>query len=130
VKLLATFGTNVVATTVRATIHQVRPLEPDQSQSERIVFFDTSSLPTVPLSSSSPLPTTRIHTILSTHSQGVKMASCAQMDRKSIFLIYWAMGELDAGGVRDAISGERVDPPDEALDGFGVCVKVWDFGVV
>ncbi|OCF40071.1 hypothetical protein I317_06146 [Kwoniella heveanensis CBS 569] len=56
-------------------------------------------------------------------------AGLHEVDREKVYATYWALGEHQAGGVRNEITGERVLPPEEASSDFGLCIKVWDFGL-
>nr|ODN85592.1 hypothetical protein L203_04842 [Cryptococcus depauperatus CBS 7841] len=109
---------------------------------ERVVFntnsqlfiLDTSALPRPPYdrpftsSSSDSYPPIPLLSLLDVHPKGLKQSSCLQMDGAKIYLVYWALGENDAGGVVDE-NGEAHLPPEETIVEFAVCVKVWDFGV-
>lgn len=72
-------------------------------------------------------PMLRAHVLLGNHPQAMKFSSCVQADARSIYLTYWAGGEVEATGGAD--SGHVSYPPAEAVDGFGMCVKVWTFGM-
>lgn len=68
-----------------------------------------------------------INGVLSTVPDGVRMAGCVQLDRRNVYLTYWALGEVRLGGPADPVTGERRLPPDEVLSEFGMCVKVWNY---
>lgn len=70
----------------------------------------------------------RAHNLLGNHPQALKFSSCVQADARSIYLTYWAGGEVEAVGGADT-TGNVSFPPPEAVDGFGMCVKVWTFGM-
>lgn len=78
------------------------------------------------LSGATP-PMLRAHVLFGNHPQAMKMSSCIQADARSVYLTYWATGEMDAIGGSDP--GNPSFPPEPALDGFGMCVKVWTFGL-
>lgn len=68
-------------------------------------------------------PTIRAHVLLGNHQQAMKHSSCLQADARSIYLVYWATGEVEASP-----SDAPTAPTHNALDGLGLCVKVWTFG--
>ena len=115
-RLLAVDRTRVAAVMVSSDHSGADP------QSTAAILFDLSSLSLSP-------PSLRIHTPLNTHPDAIGVASCLQIDRTKIYVNYWAAGEVDAGGVRDPETGEIMRIPAEAMQGFGLCIRVWDFGV-
>ncbi|WVO14733.1 hypothetical protein L204_102371 [Cryptococcus depauperatus] len=98
---------------------------------ERVVFntnsqlfiLDTSALPRPPYdmpftsSSSDSYPPIPLLSLLDVHPKGLKQSSCLQMDGAKIYLVYWALGENDAGGVVDE-NGEAHLPPEETIVEF------------
>ncbi|WVW80243.1 hypothetical protein I302_102221 [Kwoniella bestiolae CBS 10118] len=111
---LSTYGEHVVVTSATS-----------------IFLLYTSSLPLSPYntgSSLSPRPSIKIRCLLDVHHKGMNQCSCLQLDREKIYAVYWALGESEAGGTAN-YEGERVLPPQEAVGDFGLCVKVWDFGL-
>lgn len=68
----------------------------------------------------------RAHVLLGNHPQALKFSSCIQADARSIYLTYWAGGEVEA--VTGVDAGNVSFPPVEAIEGLGMCVKVWTFG--
>ncbi|WVQ93502.1 hypothetical protein IAU59_000576 [Kwoniella sp. CBS 9459] len=102
------------------------------SDPENIYLLDTSALPTPPYTTAAlpntPRPTVRIHQLKDTHARGMGQSSCLQVDREKVYATYWALGEQRAGGVGDE-GEERTMPPEEAWGDFGLCIKVWDFGL-
>ncbi|KAK8861662.1 hypothetical protein IAR55_002485 [Kwoniella newhampshirensis] len=122
VQQLATYGDHVAVTT-----------------SENVILLETSSLPSPPYNfpfSPSAAPSdmwSRSKLVLTSlrqvHPRGLQQASCLQMDRENVYLVYWALGEMDAGGVEDEEIGVTSVPPPEATSDFGICVKKWDFGL-
>ncbi|WVF65873.1 hypothetical protein IAT40_000610 [Kwoniella sp. CBS 6097] len=122
-KQLSTFGEHVVL-----------------SSPEKIFLLDTSSLPKPPYNDPvfpTPIrPTLRIHQLKDTHPRGMSQSSCLQVDREKIYTTYWALGEFEAGewinndnDDDDDGIGQRIAPTEEALNDFGLCIKVWDFGL-
>ncbi|WRT65783.1 uncharacterized protein IL334_002732 [Kwoniella shivajii] len=110
---LATYGEHVVTTSPTS-----------------MFLLDTSSLPLPPYNtgSSDTRPSIRINKLLNVHEKGMGQCSCLQLDREKIYAVYWALGESEAGGVQDH-DGGKILPPPEATSDFGICVKVWNFGV-
>lgn len=47
-----------------------------------------------------------------------------------MYLTYNALGEFQDGGAPSGHQGIQRGPPERALEGFGICLKVWDFGVI
>jgi hypothetical protein len=72
----------------------------------------------------------RLHVLPAPHPFGVKESSCIQIDRDKIYMVYWALSDADGAGFR-SVHGVPVGlPPERAMDGFGVCVRIWDFAYV
>lgn len=72
----------------------------------------------------------RLHVLPAPHPFGVKESSCIQLDRDKIYTVYWALSDADGAGFR-SVHGMPVGlPPERAMDGFGVCVRFWDFAYV
>ncbi|WWD05623.1 hypothetical protein V865_003704 [Kwoniella europaea PYCC6329] len=96
-----------------------------------VFLLHTSSLPPPPYntgSSDQSRPTIKLLNLMNVHHKGMGQCSCLQMDREKIYAVYWALGESEAGGAVN-YEGERILPPQEAIGDFGLCVKVWDFGL-
>lgn len=120
-----------------------------------VIFFDTTTLPNLPLDIPNPStalvepssagisdsaaeswiestvrsPPITVHSILSLHPYGIRESSCAQMTKTGIYYTYYALGELEAG-VGRMVDGLRVpEIPDRAIDRFGICVRGWDLGL-
>ncbi|WWD16419.1 hypothetical protein CI109_100845 [Kwoniella shandongensis] len=106
---------------------------------QHVIVFETSSLPSPPYdfpfspTTLDPHEWKRPEILLTSlhrvHEKGLQQTSCLQMDRENVYLVYWALGEYDAGGVVNHETGERSLPPSEATSDFGLCVKKWDFGL-
>lgn len=131
VNLLATHGTKVSI----ATVSSFSSISPGSNsvflltclpQNQGVFFFDTSTLPTMPLSLDHPR-SIRVHRICSNHPFGVENAGCLQMDRSNIQLGYCAVGEEVEEGVQDPETGEDVFPVERAMLGLGCVVKIWNF---
>lgn len=104
-------------------------------QTSEIYLLDASSLPPPPYDLSSSYfpqgawPSIRILSFLDVHTNGLKHSSCLQMDGTKIYLVYWALGEQDGGGIVYD-DGQAHLPPAHATADFGMCIKTWDFGHV
>ncbi|KIR27061.1 hypothetical protein I309_04003 [Cryptococcus deuterogattii LA55] len=128
---------NLLALRVKNPINQL------YTNGERVVFNTTSeiyllnasSLPPPPYNVSSSYfpqgvwPSIRILSFLDVHTNGLKHSSCLQMDGTKIYLVYWALGEQDGGGIVYD-DGQAHLPPAHATADFGMCIKTWDFGHV
>ncbi|OWZ74506.1 hypothetical protein C365_06841 [Cryptococcus neoformans Bt85] len=128
---------NLLAIRVKSPINQL------YTNGERVVFnttsevylLDASSLPPPPYNVSSSYfadgnwPGIRILSLLDVHTNGLKHSSCLQMDDTKIYLVYWALGEQDGGGIVYD-DGQAHLPPAHATADFGMCIKTWDFGHV
>ncbi|ADV25222.1 hypothetical protein I305_05875 [Cryptococcus gattii E566] len=128
---------NLLALRVKNPINQL------YTNGERVVFnttseiylLDASSLPPPPYDVSSSYfpqgawPSIRILSFLDVHTNGLKHSSCLQMDGTKIYLVYWALGEQDGGGIVYD-DGQAHLPPAHATADFGMCIKTWDFGHV
>lgn len=68
-------------------------------------------------------PTLHAHVLLGNHQRSMKMSSCLQADARSIYLTYWAAGEVE----EDVEATAATAPTAQALFGLGLCVKVWTF---
>lgn len=69
-----------------------------------VIIFEGDRLPALPAKGEDPVdptPTLRAHVLLGNHPQAMKMSSCIQADARSIYLTYWATGEMDATGGTD-----------------------------
>ncbi|OCF75085.1 hypothetical protein I204_03934 [Kwoniella mangroviensis CBS 8886] len=111
---LSTYGEHVVITSATS-----------------VFLLHTSSLPPGPYNTGSSdllRPTIKLLNLMNVHHKGMGQCSCLQMDREKIYAVYWALGESEAGGTVN-YEGERILPPQEAIGDFGLCVKVWDFGL-
>ncbi|WWC88082.1 uncharacterized protein L201_002986 [Kwoniella dendrophila CBS 6074] len=103
------------------------------SSPNSVFLLHTSSLPLGPyntgkIESGNTRPSIKIKKLLNVHAKGLSQTSCLQMDRENIYLVYWALGEYEAGGVENP-QGTKTLPPQEAIGDFGLSVKVWNFGV-
>ncbi|KIR31992.1 hypothetical protein I307_04890 [Cryptococcus deuterogattii 99/473] len=128
---------NLLALRVKNPINQL------YTNGERVVFntmseiylLNASSLPPPPYNVSSSYfpqgvwPSIRILSFLDVHTNGLKHSSCLQMDGTKIYLVYWALGEQDGGGIVYD-DGQAHLPPAHATADFGMCIKTWDFGHV
>lgn len=117
-------------------------------QQFNVVIIDGKQFPDMPRGPTpapvpglaSSRPKLQAHVLLGNHPQAVKMASCVQMDYRSLYLTYWALGEFEgARHMPDEQAAPTFPPPGElccgawltmtdALADFGMCVKVWSFG--
>jgi hypothetical protein len=134
---LAVHGTHVAVTTVSIVSFSWISSYLTYTQSEELIFFDTSTLPELPPGDPEQSEASRIarhtldiHAIKSITGAGICNASCIQMDRRCIYATYEATVDAGIGGVLDPTPGSknRCVPPARALEGSGRCVRVWDFG--
>lgn len=93
-----------------------------------MVLINTAGLPLLPRphSFAGDRPRLSLHLVISTTSLGVTTSSCAQLDESSMYLNYWAKGEVDGGGAPYEDEG-RLLPPEKTLEGLGVVLRAWDF---
>ncbi|WWC68553.1 uncharacterized protein I206_102482 [Kwoniella pini CBS 10737] len=111
---LSTYGENVVITS-----------------SSSVFLLHTESLPKPPYNigiSQNPRMNIKLIKLLDIIQKGMVQCSCLQMDSKRIYIVYWALGEAEAGGHED-YEGNKILPPEQAINAHGLCVKVWDFSV-
>lgn len=124
-KQLATYRDHIVVCTVSIQPHN----HSADAQQCNVILLDGKKIPEIPaeISSEEQRPKLRAHVLLGNHPQALKFSTCVQADARSIYLTYWAGGEVEAAvGVSP---GNVSFPPLEAIEGFGFCVKVWTFGL-
>ncbi|WVQ78840.1 hypothetical protein IAT38_000931 [Cryptococcus sp. DSM 104549] len=96
-----------------------------------IYLLHTSTLPVAPFKATPGVPNPIIHVLNLTDvtAPGLMLASCLQMDRDKLYMVYSAEGENEMGGTVDH-RGCRQLPAECALTGGGICIKSWEFDVM